>query len=79
MILQALARIALLGRHHASVNIGGLHWRYCGHRSHALGLACWRWSIYDDQCTKHNTTCYSSCPPDPFAVDIYDTDTETDF
>lgn len=78
-MIETLAHIILFGRRRTGVRVGGLYWHYCVHRSHALGLPCWRWSIYDAQCPKHNNTCYSSCPPDPFAVDIYDTDHETEF
>lgn len=78
-MIELLAHLALLGRHRTTLTIGGLHWRYCHHRSHALGLACWRWNVYDGQCGKHNTSCFHACPPDPFAVDIYDSEHESEF
>ena len=57
-----LAHLRLFGRHHRTVVIGGLHWRYCHHRSHRAGLPCWRWRIYDGQCPRHNSSCYHACP-----------------
>lgn len=29
----------------------------CGHGSHRWGLWCWRPSIWDGYCAKHNNTC----------------------
>lgn len=78
-LLELLAHLTLLGRHRKTVRLNSLTWEYCLHRSHGIQLPCWRWSEYDGQCGKHNTTCFHACPPDPFAVDIYDTDTETEF
>lgn len=78
-MIQLLAHLVLLGRHRRETRINGLSWAYCTHRSHALGLACWRWDTYDGQCPRHNASCYHACPEDPFAVDIYDTDHETEF
>lgn len=78
-MIEILAHIALYGRHRTTVIVGGYHWRYCNHRSHALGLRCWRWFNYDNYCPKHNRSCWDECPPDPLAVDVYETDCETDF
>lgn len=61
---QLAAHAALAGRHHTTVVIGGLHWRYCGHRSHRLRLRCWRWHIHDGYCARHNASCWSNCPED---------------
>lgn len=40
---------------------GPVLWRYCIHRSHRVGLPCWRFMIYDAQCAQHNGSCYSGC------------------
>lgn len=59
---ELLAHVALIGRHRRTAVIGGLHWRYCSHRSHRLGLPCWRWFIHDGYCARHNSTCWGDCP-----------------
>jgi hypothetical protein len=77
-----LAHLRLFGRHHTTVTVGDYTWRYCNHRSHILGLRCWRWFNHDGYCADHNQSCWDKCPEDPydpFAVDIYDTDTEEPF
>lgn len=66
--LGIAAHVALLGHHRKTAIVGGYHWRYCTHRSHRLGLPCWRWFIHDGYCRKHNTTCWSHCPPASPAV-----------
>lgn len=76
---QLLAHLALLGRHRRETVIGGYHWSYCNHRSHALGLACWRWKNHHGYCPTHNESCWEACPEDSFAVDFYDTDHESHF
>lgn len=63
MTLAALAHLALLGRHRRTTIIGGLHWRYCAHRSHQLRIPCWRWHAYDGYCPTHNNTCWAECSP----------------
>ncbi|GAA2107796.1 hypothetical protein [Streptomyces synnematoformans] len=62
ILLELLAHLLLAGRHGRSVAVGGLHWRYCGHRSHRRGLRCWRWQVYDGHCPLHNRSCIHSCP-----------------
>jgi len=59
--IRAAAHTLLLGRHHNTIIIGGLHWTYCIHRSHRLRLPCWRWSHWDGYCRRHIGTCWSSC------------------
>jgi hypothetical protein len=61
-IMSLLAHLRLLGRHRRDVMIGGIYWRYCGHRSHRWGIPCWRWFFYDGYCFRHNSTCYTDCP-----------------
>lgn len=56
-----LAAAALIGRHQATVTVGGYRWRYCAHRSHRHRLRCWRWAAWDGYCTRHNTTCWDIC------------------
>lgn len=58
MTAAFLAHLRLLGRHGRSVMAGGWHWQYCLHRSHRLGLPCWRWHLYDGFCLCHNRTCW---------------------
>lgn len=39
-------------------------WRYhfgCSHKSHLLGLPCYRPRAYDHYCQLHNASCYYSC------------------
>ncbi|MCZ4611598.1 hypothetical protein O3S80_49220 [Streptomyces sp. Lzd4kr] len=61
MIVKLLAHLALLGRHHHTVIVGGMHWIYCSHQSHRRGLSCWRWRRWDSYCTRHNNSCWSTC------------------
>lgn len=56
--MSLLVRIMLLGRRDRKVVVGGLHWRYCLHRSHRSNLKCWRWADYDGLCVRHNRTCW---------------------
>jgi len=59
---ELIARLRLFGRHRRTVVVGGLHWRYCSHRSHDRGKqSCWQWAAYDGYCTHHNTTCWGEC------------------
>jgi hypothetical protein len=37
------------------------YWRRCEHRSHRLGLRCYRGFTYDGYCSKHNGTCFNGC------------------
>lgn len=62
MISDILAHLRLLGRHHRTAVIFGLHYRYCIHRSHGRRWPCWRWNAYDSFCTRHNRSCYTDCP-----------------
>jgi hypothetical protein len=55
--------------HRVRKTVLGLLWardwlfRYprCRHTSHRAHLFCWRASIWDSYCVKHNNTCYESC------------------
>lgn len=62
---ELLAHLILVGRHGCTVEVGGLTWRYCGHRSHRREQWCWRWSVWDGYCAHHNQTCFNSCPEIP--------------
>jgi len=37
-------------------------WFVCQHRSHRLGLRCYREATYDHQCAKHSGACFDECP-----------------
>jgi hypothetical protein len=78
MLISLLAHLRAFGRHRTTILVGGYHFTYCVHRSHALGLACWRWMIWDGQCSVHANSCFHGCPEDAHDS-IYDTDTETEF
>jgi hypothetical protein len=41
------------------------YWRRCTHRSHRLGLICWRGFTYDGFCSKHNGSCFNDGCPTP--------------
>jgi hypothetical protein len=56
-----LAHLTLVGRHHRTAVVGGYHWTYCNHRSHRLGLPCWRWFRWDSYCARHNRSCWGEC------------------
>lgn len=58
---ELIARLLLFGRHYTTVVVGGVHWRYCSHRTHGRGRRCWNWMVYDGYCTEHNNSCWSAC------------------
>ena len=65
------ARLLLLNRNRwQGIEIHGVHWRHCTHHSHALGLTCRRWAIWDSFCAKHNDSCWDGCPDDPFGITV---------
>lgn len=78
-MINLIAHLILRGRHGRDTRVNGLTWAYCTHRSHALGLACWRWAFWQSYCVVHNQSCFAACPEDPFAVDVYETDHESEF
>lgn len=38
------------------------YWHCCCHKSHRLGLRCWRTADYDGFCLWHNHGCFARCP-----------------
>lgn len=44
----------------------GGYWRRCVHRSHRLGVPCWRGFAYDGYCGKHNESCFNHICRTPF-------------
>lgn len=77
-MITALAHLTLFGRHHTTVTVFGYHFTYCHHRSHILGLRCWRFMFWEGRCIRHANSCPDLCPEDPHP-DFYDTDHESDF
>lgn len=60
-LLGAPARVTLALRGRKPFYWSGVYWAPCIHRSHRLGLKCWRWFIYDGFCPHHNNTCWGEC------------------
>jgi len=56
--MGVLARLILGWRHHKTIVLFGLNWRYCSHRSHRWNMPCWKWMAVDGFCAKHTLRCW---------------------